>query len=338
MAKKVILLCSVLLLFSACIYKTYDILAINSKEETVTEEIIEKTDLLEVDNNSNTNTYQDEDTAMRLFDGKYIYYNTSNYLMKYDIYTSKSEPLLAGVPMKCLTDAGNDIYGVTTMMNGEGIDCDYLIKVSKDTGNTTVFYKTECPHITSVSFDGTYAYYTNESHPIYRLDGNETVVFEEGKKKADYPVIIGISDDFLYYADGTQIEAIDINTRKKTFVNGQLCSINQNPILNNGYIYMFGDFGGDIIISVNLSTNEIKEIISKDFINKTARADKINSFSVTDNMLVFNCEGRLYVKDLRIDEKAKFLKYVNSIESSSFDKYVFTISDEKVDVLEGIEG
>lgn len=336
MVKKTILALSVLLLFSLCIFKTYDMLSISNSEEIAEEtDIVEETDERVIINNSNPNMYQDEDIGMRMSDGNFIYYNAQNYLMKYDVYAGKEQPLAAGIFVKCLTDAENDIYGVTTMMSGTGIDSDYLIKISKDTGNTTIFYKTECPHITSVVFDGMYAYYTDESHIIYQVNGTDKTEWVSGNKSADYPVIIGIYDGCMFITDGTQIESIDIKTKTKKTVYSQLCSAYQKPIMNDDAIYLFENFKRNSIIRFDIKTGKSEQAFSSDFVDDTARADKIDSFAVSGNNLFFNCEGRLYA--VRNGEKPKFCQYISSLESSSFNGYLFYLTDGKINVLDAFK-
>lgn len=337
MIKKISVLSSVIILFILCIAKTYDVLGLNDNN-TETEKILE-TDVVDnrqIKNNFNSNTFQDIDTGMRMEDGEFIYYNNDNYLMKYNPKTGKEEPVVANMEFKCLTNAEDSIYGVTTLMNGKGIDSDYLVKISKENGNTTILYKTECPHITSVIYDGEFVYFTNESHSIFKIDGKEVNEWIAANKSADFPIIIGMYKECMYITDGTQIEEINIKTIKRKTAYSELCSINQNPIMKNNCIYMFGNFNKNNIIRFNIDSKTSDTLIDKQFVDLVTRADEINSFSVSDKFIFFNCEGRLYKKELNSNDKAEFCKYINSLDSSSFGDYFFYILDGQVNLLDVI--
>lgn len=333
MQKKVILLLSVVTLFFLCIVKTCSLLGIHNTRELTTDKHIEVVEEgREVLNNFNYNSFQGTDTGVSFFDGKYIYFNTSNYLLKYDIYDGTETPVTAGMPVKCMSDGGDFIYGVTTMEDSTGNLKDYLVKVPKDGGSTEIFYKTECNHITSVAYDGLYAYYTDESHCIYRM-GEELEEWSYSDKSADFPYIIGIFGNMLYITDGTKISYINVlDGAWQTAYNG-LCSVMQKPIISDGLIYMMSDFNQNEIICIDIETGNTEVIINKSFINAVAKAEKIDSFSVSGDILFMNCDGKLYRKYLEEDGTPRFYRNIESVQSSSFDGNAYYVENDKMVVL-----
>lgn len=327
---------SVITLFIICVLKTCDILGIpdDKSKKYESEMTTEKEKEYIIENNYNVNAFQGEDLGVTMFDGKCIYYNTPNYVMKYDLYKQEEAPIVAGMAIKCMTDADDYIYGVTVQTNGNGTDCDYLISVSKETGETTIFYKTECPHITSVVFDGENVYYTNESHVIYKLDRSEPIEWIKSKSSADYPYLIGIYEEKIYLTDGTQIETIDIKSQERICLYSELCSETQHPVMYEGYIYMSSDFLGKDIARYDINTDSFEIIVNKTFINTIARAEKIDSFSASDNFVFFNCDGILYYKDLNSNNNPRLYKEININYSCSFNDYAYYISDGKVIIVD----
>jgi len=332
MNKRIVLLLCTLTLFCICIAKTYTLLGIDTKETELSEisenneEDLERT----IHDCSNTNTFQPDDTGMSLFDNKDIYYNTGNYIVKYDIYSGEKTPIIATQKVKNMVDAGNYIYGVMTMLNGNGTDCDYLIKISKEYGETEIFYKTECNHITSVSYDGDIVYFTNENHFVYKMDGNEQIDWYKTSSSADYPYIIGIYDGIMYVTDGTGIECIDILSAKHKEKIDVLCSFSQKPILYDGDIYFFANFSEDKIVKINLEQKTIETVVDNSFARLAARSNRIDSFSVSSGFVYFNCNGKIYIKKVGSESRPVFYKNIDSLQSSSFGNYIYTIDGDDI--------
>lgn len=332
MKLKVLLILTVITLFGFSMFKTCEILGISNRvEQESSDEKEKKSSEKETENCSNTNFFQTTDDLMSkesggqvMFDGHSIFYNSPGYTVRYDVSSKQESPVIS-MQMKCITNAGEDVYGVISMLNGNGDMKDYLIRATKTGENSEIFYKTECDNITSVLFDGVDVYYTNESHSIYTVDNNEAVVWKSVNKKADYPYLIGIFDGNIYLTDGTKIESVNINDKGVNTLYGGLCSRSQMPILSGKYIYMFSDFTKSEIIRFDVESGDIQTIVDKAF------RKNVNSFTITGGYIFLDCEGTVYYKNT-IDEGApKAYKEFPGI--AACDNALFAIKDGKLDFL-----
>lgn len=332
MKTKVLLILTVITLFVFSMFKTCDVLGIsdyaeqeNSNEEE--KEIFEK----EVSNNSNVNFFQTTEELMSkdsggqvMFDGQSIFYNSPGYTVKFDVLTKQELPITS-MQMKCITDAETDIYGAISLINGNGDMKDYLMRASKSGDNSEIFYKTECSNITSVLFDGTDVYYTNENHVIYTISNKESVIWKNTNKKTDFPHIIGILDGNMFITDGTKIESININDKSVKTLYGGLCSRRQMPILAGKYIYMFSDFTRSEIIRFDVASGEIQTIVDRSF------RKNINSFTITGGYIFLDCEGIIYYKNISDGGSPKEYKEFTGI--SVCDDALFSIKEGKLEFL-----
>lgn len=327
---KIILVLTTITLFAFSMLKTYDLLGLSSSSQEEKEISDNSSGEKErhISNSSNPNFYQLEDDGQTMFDGKYIYYNGNGYVIKYDIDKKTEEPIIAGRQMKCITDAYDYIFGVTTIQNGNNEDKDYVIKVSKTSGDSNIFYKTENNHITSMVFDGEYIYYTNESHSIFRL-GEEPEIWVNAKNKADFPIIIGIYNKNMYICDGTQIESINIENLKKSVIYTGVSSYNQLPIMSDKYIFITSDFTKKDIVRIDLDTLETKNILDKSFAKAIGKS--IDSFSITENNLYINFNGSVYIKDQNTENHPILFKDIDSTWSCSCNQnIIYYVKDGKL--------
>lgn len=325
MKSKKILFIIVVFLFIISIIQTCRILNINFQKEknesseSTEKEISEK----EIPNNYNNNGFQTNEIGKSLFCDQFIYFGDENYLVKYDASNDSYYPILTGLNIKNITDANENIICTTTIENGNTDLKDYVNFVSKDGNDSCVYYKTESPFITSLTYDGTFVYYTNESNDIYKLnlETKEVETFFSNSKKNDFPKIIGIFNSELLYVDGNSISSININTMKKQIISNQYSNYLLKPVIYNDSLYLFNDFTYKDIVKINLS-NYKDEIIYSDIEN-------INNFNIVDNYLILNINNNISYVKLNEKEKKQY-KYIDSSEVNITDDSLYYIKNNKI--------
>lgn len=291
----------------------------NESSESTEKEISEK----EIPNNYNNNGFQTNEIGKSLFCDQFIYFGDENYLVKYDASNDSYYPILTGLNIKNITDANENIICTTTIENGNTDLKDYVTFVSKDGNDSCVYYKTESPFITSLTYDGTFVYYTNESNDIYKLnlETKEVEIFFSNSKKNDFPKIIGIFNSELLYVDGNSISSININTMKKQIISNQYSNYLLKPVIYNDSLYLFNDFTYKDIVKINLS-NYKDEIIYSDIEN-------INNFNIVDNYLILNINNNISYVKLNEKEKKQY-KYIDSSEVNITDDSLYYIKNNKI--------
>lgn len=306
----------VILLFTLSIWKTCDILGIslyNAKNNNYNNNnSIKEENNFTIENNNNINTYQTEEFGITMSDGENIFYNSQKYLVKYNTVLRNEIPI-STYNVKSLINAGDYIYGVTTLANSNDILCDYVIEISKDGLNNKIYYKTETRYITSLLYNENNIYYTNESHNIYVLDikNNEVTTLLKTDTKSDYPLFITLYNNSIYYFNGSSIAVHNLLDNMNFVLYDGGCSIEQKPVFYNNYIYLLNNFNQDAIIRINALTGEKEIVIDQSFIKNILKKQKINNFNFIDNYLFINIDGKLYYTNLNNDFDIKEYKNYN---------------------------
>lgn len=332
---KKILLSFVVLLFLFSLYKTCDLLDINfvnnSSSESKGQEKITKE--MEISSVNNKNTFQTGEGI--LFDDEYIFYNSDKSLIRQDINTKEKIPILTNMNLKNIIDADENIIGTTTIANSNDILMDYVMMVSKDGVDQTIFYKTECSFITSKCFDGTTIYYTNESHNIYSLnpETKEQTIFVKSSEKSDYPFLLGIYNNNLYYVDGTSISYVNLSDKKITVLSTEGCSTIQKPVLINNKIYYFSSLKTDSISVLDIDTNKVTTIIDSEYLSKKTNSKRIDNFNIIDNYLFLNIQGNIYYCFLDDTKGLVFYKEIPSTELNVTNDSIFYINENKIEYI-----
>ena len=290
LARRMVLSIIVFTLFILSMFKTCEMLGIHvdQKEKKSSEEQLSKEERMIISYN-NQNTFQTSEKGEIFFDKGNIYYNDDEYFVKYS--KNNTTPIMKG-HIKNIIGGGEYLFGTITMADEDDILKDFVLYI-KD-GKETVFYKTASSFITSLAYDGTYLYYTNESNSIMRFnlqDSTEPEIYIKSNQKNDYPVIIGIKKH-LYYCDGTGISYIDLNKNTTGVLTDQGCSELQKPIIYEDNIYM-----------LSLQKDKIIEVSTKDGTNRELadfkKYGKIDNFNVQDGYLFVNIGGNLYYSSLK---------------------------------------
>ena len=336
--KNNILLLIVLFLFSFSIFKTCDLLAINfsdkssSSQNDEINEIEKRTDIFE---SSNVNFFQTEEYGEYLYDGTNIFFNLKEYLVKKNIQTQEEMPILKGMHVKGLCDGKDNVYGVITIANGNDILQDYVIEISKDGEYSNIFYKTESSYITSVCYDGKYLYYTNESHKINKIDTNtkEVSIYKSINNKNDYPTLLGIKEDNLYYIDGSTISCINIKENTKKVISNEGCSIYQKPIIYKDSIYMFGNFNNNSIVKIDLIDGTKTTIVDEQYFKRKTLSSEISNFNVLNDYLFLNIDGTIYYYYLKDTAELTIYKEIETKELAVCYENLFFIKNENVDFV-----
>ena len=337
MNKKILVIITIIL-FLFSIYKTCDLLDISFANETSSEE--NKKD--EINNTEKTatiskkNTFQTDEFGIFFSDNKYIYYNNNGSYVRQNISSKEENIVSSNMTLKNITDADENIIGVATIANNDDILKDYIVEVSKDGIEKTVFYKTECSYITSIYFDEENIYYTNETHNIYKIniDSQEISVFYETLENEDYPILIGIKNNNLFYVNGTSISCVDLSNKTNNILTNDGCSYLQKPILINDCIYYFTSLSNNSISCINIETKQISRIINENYLNQKTNYRSIDNFNVIDNYLFLNVNGNIYYCNLKDKNKElTFYKKISSLQLNVTNDSIFFIDKNNIEYI-----
>lgn len=313
--KKALYVEAVILLMALCFWKTASFLDIEPpKAFSFNDENSEKkNELSELKGIDKNNFFQHYD-GMREFgffanDKNNVYYVQKQgerwNLVRNDNKLSSESLLCSGGRIKNLMIDEDNIFFVSTAADSDKILKDYICSIPIQGGNKETFYQTEADMITSMMQDNENLYFTNSaSNSIFQMDKQKKEITELCSlgSKSEPPVILNIESGKVYYVDGTGIYSISLGNKEKTSITEKYSSIEQNPLLNSGYLYLYDNLSKRNIIRMNLETKEEEKVVSEKELNG------MHNFSIYGKYIFVLSDDGIYYKTISKEDKLKLLK------------------------------